>query len=157
MAELNTLRVRAKDGAAAVAAATGRSIASVKSAANRYRISLRPTSERRGKVLGEPRDGYRTEQQHIRDGILSGDVDPIRLEAHLQHIADDMRGVRQQLCPACTARPIEKATGLCTTCHTRALTEAYRHAAGEKAAERELVNERQRRSRRKRPQLKERN
>jgi formate dehydrogenase maturation protein FdhE len=150
--ELQALRALATYGATHIARTLDRTIASVKAAAHRYRISLRPTTEHRGKLLDEPRASSlnATGQRHIRVAILAGDINPHRLQAHLDHEAATLRGERHDLCPACTARPIERRTGLCTVCHTRALTEAYRHATTERTAERELVTERQRRHRNKR-------
>lgn len=148
--ELTTLRKHAHEGAERLALLLARSIHSVKSAARRHRISLRPRTERRGKVLGEPRNTSLTATGHadIRAALLHHDIDPTRLAHHLTHATATARGERLDLCPACVARPIETPTGLCRVCHTHALTDAYRHATAEKTAERELVTERQRRHRR---------
>ena len=84
----------------------------------------------------------------LRTGILDADVDPARLEYHLQHEAATRRGELINPCPACGARPIEmKATGLCRACHYNATTEAYRHLTAEQQAEREFASARQQRHR----------
>lgn len=144
--EIQTLRQHAKEGVHVIALLTGRSTRSVQRAAERHRISLRRSGEQRGKALGEPRVGsWRTEGLgHVRADVLSGEVSDVNVDAHLQIVAAGRRGVPQQLCPACSARPVQRPrTGLCTPCHLRALAEAHRHAKAEKEARREWWKEKQ--------------
>jgi len=147
LAEIRTLTEHAHQGAHVIAQITGRSLASVKAAAHRHRISLRRRHERRGKVLGEPRTAT-GDLLPGRVAVLDRDLDGRRLDYHLEQAAARRRGERRPTCPACGTRAIEMpSTGLCRTCHRHAAIEAYRHAHAEQAAEREAVSERQRRHR----------
>lgn len=142
--ELEELRRLAPLGAAAAAAALGRSVASVKRAAQRHRISLRRKGERRGLVLGQPR-GMRTEGEiaRLRRAVLAGELDPGEVEARGRAV---LLGL--ELCPACAARPAEvSSTGLCRPCHLRALAHGAAHVRAEVQARRAWDAERQRKHR----------
>lgn len=150
VSELQLLQRNAHLGANVVALLTGRTVQAVIHAAKRHRVSLRRSGERRGKVLGEPRRGSwpREGLRRLRDEVIDGTTDPVLVESHLLLVASHRSGQPQQLCPACSARPVQRQrTGLCNTCHLRALAEAHRHAKAEGDAQRELWNERQRKHR----------
>lgn len=147
LAELRTLTDNAHRGAHVVAQLTGRTLASVRSAAHRHRISLRPRHERRGKILAEPRTAT-ADLTPARAAVLTREIEPQRYAYHLEQAAARRRGEHRPTCPACGTRTIEMpSTGLCRTCHRYAAIEAYRHAHTEQLAEREAVSERQRRHR----------
>lgn len=153
--EIARLKDNANLGSAALAMLLGRSERSVVSAASRLRISLRPKGERRGHILGQPRqqswntsnDGITTERLNlIRDDVLAGDTDMAALEARAREIALGDR--ERPVCPACVSRPQErKSTGLCETCHLRALAQAHRDDQSRRDAQRELWRARQEASR----------
>lgn len=154
--EIETLRNNANLGVEALALLLGRSVKSVKSAACRMRISLRPQGERRGLLLGQPRDTAWRQQiragqtperlAQIREDVLAGDSRMSDLERRALEIA---MGDRQRpVCPACGARPQErKTTGLCEVCHLRALAQAHREDQARRDAQRELWRARQEASR----------
>ena len=135
--EVKTLRASAHLGARELAAHLGRTVGSVQGAARRFRISLRRRDERRGIVLGQPRNvSLRREMR--QDLLVHGDL----IAKRLQIDAD------AQLCPACAARPIRvRLTGLCRPCHLLRLAELQREARAEHKAQRRLWAERQRRHR----------
>lgn len=161
--EITLLKDNAHLGADAVALMLGRSVKSVKSAANRLRISLRPAGSKRGLILGQPRDVSWVDQgagiantrlNAIRDDVLAGVSDMAALEARAREIAlgDNERPV----CPACGARPQErKSTGLCEVCHLRALAQAHRDDEAKRDAQRELWRARQEASRTRRSKQQE--
>lgn len=156
--EVVFLRQNAHLGVGALAGLLGRSVRSVKQAAYRHRISLRPPGERRGTVLGQPRGtsfldaraaGARVQRLRVlREAALAGIVDPVALERRVRLLVDGA-----PLCPGCAMDPIEvETTGLCRACHLDALAEAHRAEMRVHAAQRALWVERQRkvRSRRER-------
>ena len=148
--ELATMKAHAKEGAEVIAGLTGRTVSSVKAAAIRHRVSLRKRRERRGKVMGESRKGSLTADGlgHIRADVLTGSLSGQRLTDHLGAVAAEMRGERVALCPQCAKNPIERQdTGLCRTCHNRAVLEAYQRADTERNAIREVATARQQRHR----------
>jgi hypothetical protein len=129
--ELRRLRELASLGAAAAAAQLGRSVASVKGAAKRHRISLRRHGSRRGSVLGQPRGV--SLRRAIRDDLVSGTVDA---ELIARRMAADRDA---ELCPCCGWRPIRvKTTGLCTCCHRDILIERHRECIDELLARRQI-------------------
>jgi hypothetical protein len=133
--ELATVRAQAHLGAARVADLLDRSVASVRSAAYRQRISLRRKGSRRGSVMGQPR-GVSLPAE-LRRGLLRTRV----AEAVAARVALDEEAA---LCPACAARPIRVAsTGLCRVCHLRRLAEAHREQLAEVEARRALWSARQ--------------
>lgn len=145
-AELAELRQNAHLGAVAVAAILGRPVWSVRKAAQRHRVSLRPTGERRGHLLGQPRDRSWVQQvgadpgalARIREEVLAGDLDLAELEARVTR-----RPVRP-ICPACGQREQERiGTGLCEPCHARGLARAHREERDRREARRELWRARQ--------------
>jgi len=148
--ELQTLRANAAQGAAGVAELLDRSIASVKRQAQQQRISLRLDGERRGLLIGQPRAiSFRSganklaQLVELRRAALAGEVDLQMIERRVRLIAHGA-----PLCPACTARPIEKAsTGLCTDCHLDGLTDQHRLASRTVLRQRELDLQRQNKAR----------
>jgi len=148
VAEVQLLRKEAHLGARAVALLLGRSVWSVRKAAHRYRVSLRPRGERRGHILGQPRSGAWTTQvgadpallAAIRADVLAGVVDLAELEARVLESLTDTR----PLCPSCGRRPQERrTTGLCEPCHIRALAWAHRDEQDRREARRDLWRARQ--------------
>lgn len=148
VAEVQQLRKHAHLGAAAVAHMLGRSVWSVRKAAHRYRVSLRPRGERRGHILGQPQTGAWTDQlgadplmlATIRADALAGTVDLAQLEAR---VVESLREGRA-ICPSCGRRPQERvSTGLCEPCHVRALAWAHRDEQDRREARRELWRARQ--------------
>ena len=146
--EIQRLRNLASLGAGPVAEELGRSIQSVRAAANRHRISLRPEGERRGTVLGQPRGvslkAARTAEaslqaiEDVRAAIANGLVDPGDLERAVRRRRRLLLG--EPLCPGCGRNPIERETGLCDDCHWRGMADAHRlgvASAGQREYERE--------------------
>jgi hypothetical protein len=131
--EVKFLRAHAGDGARAIACALERSVVSVKKAAQRHRVSLRPSGCRTGTVLGQPRGvSLRPEVRATLavDGTLINER--LRIDA------------QAELCPSCGRRPQRvRATGLCRPCHLDRLAEAHRERQAELAAQRDLWRERQ--------------
>ncbi len=106
-----------------------RSVASVKSAAQRYRISLRKRGSRRGSVLGEARGV--TLPPEVREDLRSGTVDAALIAQRMILDRD------ADLCPYCGRRPIRvMASGLCVPCHKEILIEKHREAIDELLARR---------------------
>jgi hypothetical protein len=135
-AEIKLLRANSSLGASALAAMLGRTPASVRRAAVRYRVSLRSPGERRGLVLGQPR-GVSLKRDLRAD--LARDRRLAELVARNLSLPRDA-----DLCPACARRPITvHSTGLCGVCHMKKLAEAHRDALAEIAAQRELLAARQ--------------
>lgn len=142
--ELQVLRDNARHGVHVVALLTGRSVKSVKRAAERNRISLRRKGERRGSVLNERRPG----EDSARLRILDGTGDQGRVDHYVALEAAARRGQPADLCPSCTARPVERPrTGLCHPCHLMALADAHRHDQARAEGQRQLWTERQRKHR----------
>jgi ribosomal protein L37AE/L43A len=159
--EVAFVRDNANMGASVIGLALGRTTASVKALANRNRISLRSTGERRGTLLGQPRgvrwleqgDGGGMRLGRIRSDVLDGEVSMTDLEARVREIA---LGSSKPDCPACGARPQQReSTGLCEVCHLRALAQAHRDSEAVREAKRELWRARQESSRSKRAKASE--
>ncbi|OPZ43233.1 MAG: hypothetical protein BWY94_01927 [Actinobacteria bacterium ADurb.BinA094] len=133
--ELRTFRANAHLGARACAELLGRSVASVRCAAHRHRISLRQDGSRRGSVLGQPRGV--SLRRGLREELVSKRLDgPLAERLRLDREAE--------LCPSCAARPIAvPTTGLCHICHTHALTQAHRDEIALLEAKRALWTSRQ--------------
>ena len=151
-AEIAELRRVATLGAETAAELLGRSVASVKGAARRHRISLRPAGERRGLALGQPKGtkAYPIQRlrflRQLRADVLAGRVDVARMERRVRAIT---RG--EPLCPECARRPVEvEQTGLCEDCHLDRLAWAHAMEADRVEKDRQLLRERQRKSRAKR-------
>lgn len=128
------MRENAHLGVVAVANLLNRTPASVRSAAQRHRISLRRPGYRGGVVLGQSR------------GIS---LRKAQREALLEYgtlIAERMRIDEQaELCPSCGRRPQRvSTTGLCAVCHKQRLADAHRETVAELEAQRGLWMERQR-------------
>lgn len=147
--ELTELRKLAPLGALAAAEVLERSVSSVKNQARRQRISLRRDGERRGRVLGQPRDVRMADAAHedalarLRDDVLNGRIDADRVARRTQLIATGA-----PLCPSCAIRPVEVlATGTCSDCHMKALAAAHAMEADTLATQRLLDRERQRKHR----------
>lgn len=146
--EVTILRENARLGLPAVSTLLGRSEQSVQSAAKRYRISLRRSGERRGKILGQPQTGRWTEQPgdssrlaQIRVDVLDGTVSMAELE---QRIREHVYGPARPICPACGQREQEKpTTGLCEPCHLRLLAQMHRDEMDRREARRDLWQARQ--------------
>jgi hypothetical protein len=129
-AELTLLRERAHDGAAAVADLLGRSVVSVKKAAQRHRVSLRRPGVTCGLVLNQPRDVKLSGE--FRDAIAKGRIGP-------NAIAERMELAKTaEICPACGKRPVTMtSTGWCRPCHLSHLADAQRELLYELEAQRE--------------------
>jgi hypothetical protein len=138
--ELEDLRRLAHLGAEECARRLGRSTASVRRAAQRHRISLRPPGERGGRLLGQPR-GLRLARAQ-REALLAARRHDRLVAAHLALA----RG-GGALCPACGRRPVSTGHGLCLACHERALADAAAEAAVAAEELRRRWREHQRRSR----------
>lgn len=135
--ELTKLRESAGLGASELATMLGRSVQSVRSAAQRNRISLRRSGSRRGLVTGQLRGGHIDPQ--VREAIVSGRLaaDALLSRMELQHTGD--------VCPCCGRHPVQvRSTGWCRVCHLRAQAEASRELLEELEAQRETWRERQR-------------
>lgn len=149
--EVARLRELAHLGAAGAAAELGRSVHAVKAMAKRKRISLRRPGERSGLALGQPAGqswARRTDPAlaALREAILAGDADVDDLEDIARRPLRLAQGA--PLCPGCLARPQEvRRTGLCRPCHLRHLAQAHREHQEDRAAQRELWRERQRKHR----------
>lgn len=150
--DVDFMRRNADSGALWIALQLGRSVASVKGAANRYRISLRRKGEARGHLLGQPRDESWSELRHvglnnpdkIRKAVIDGELNLEDVEATLRAIAD---GTTQRICPACSVRNADRPTGWCTPCYTRELARAHQDATDRIEARRALDAARQGKSR----------
>lgn len=151
-ADVDFMRRNAEEGALWIALQLGRTVASVRMAANRNRISLRRKGEARGLVLGQPRsESWRSLRERgvsnparIRKAIIDGEMSLDEVEANLRAIAEG-RVVRT--CPACGVRDADRPTGWCTPCYTRELARAHRDATDRIEARRELDAARQAKSR----------
>lgn len=133
--ELAELRRLAPLGAEECARRLGRSVHSVKCAARRHGISLRPPGEPRGRLLGQRR-GQRLEPEQ-RAALLR--VRPEVLEAWRE-----LRAGRGLLCPGCGYRPASRPDGLCSVCHERALADAAMEELARAEEERRRWRARQR-------------
>lgn len=136
--ELALLRQLATGGAEVAAAILGRSVASVKTIAYRYDISLRASGERRGARRG-------TESPNAA-GVAGGRVGALARAVRdgsieLEFLEELVHaGVMAPLCPTCGMRPQDptRRTGLCTVCHIDRLTDAHNLAMQTAAARRRL-------------------
>jgi len=132
--EIKVLRENAQLGASELARRLGRSRRSVRSAAERVGISLRPPGVRTGTLMGQPHG--MSLRRDMREALLAC---PHLLEERARMDRD------AELCPSCARRTINvPATGLCRPCHMRHLADAHREALAELHAGRELWAERQR-------------
>jgi len=130
------MREHAHEGAAAVADLLGRSVKSVRRAAERQRISLRTRGVRCGLVLGQPKGVSLPAALH--DDMASGRVSPEAIAERIRLLADG------QLCPCCGKRPVQvRSTGWCRVCHLERLTEAHKSLKDEADAQREHAKARQ--------------
>lgn len=130
---------------ASLARTLGRSISSVRAAANRHRISLRQPGSTSGLLLGQPRGvslrdtrtlGHTvTQLQAMRTAALNGDVDLEQLEQRLADQRALARGATP--CPRCTIRPQRRDHGICDVCHIKQLAKAHADLAHIDAAERD--------------------
>lgn len=148
VAEIAKLRESAHLGIEALEHILERPRWSIKKAAQRHRISLRPRGERRGHILGQPTRGSWTDQAgadrillaQIRQEALDGDLDMAKLEARIMEAITS----RKPICPSCGKRPQERgSTGLCEPCHSRLLAWAHRDERDRREAKRELWRARQ--------------
>ena len=135
--ELAILRTHAHLGAACVADLLGRSVSSVKNAAYRNRISLRPRGCRRGLILGQPRGV--SLRREVRESLVRDRRDEL-LERRAKVDAD------AALCPCCAKRPARHSrTGYCTPCAIEHQTAAYEELTASDAAMQKAWAARQRR------------
>ncbi len=116
-------------GAAELARLLGRSVHSVKMAAYRHRITLRPPGERGGHVLGQARKAC------------------MPIEERAQAIADPVFVSRAaaardgSVCPDCGRRPVEvTSTGFCGVCTARFIDRLAIDRGYEPATAREVVD-----------------
>lgn len=141
--ELDALRRVAPLGARAAAEILGRSIASVKLAAHRHRISLRTTGTRAGVLLGQPRgtswaDARRSAEftrllERVRADLADGKIQLRDLDRALAAL-----DAGAELCPSCGRNPIDQPDGICTGCHRRRLADAHQAAIDAHAGQQEL-------------------
>ena len=123
------MRDNARLGAAGVARILGRSGRSVRCAASRHRVSLRPPGSRRGCVLGQPFGAI------LDPAVRAELLDSKRAEL----IAARMLEPEDELCPFCARRPIRVAsTGMCKVCHLKRLASKHREVQEEEEAQRDL-------------------
>lgn len=135
--EIRYIRGHAAEGADKIAEALGRSVASVRSLAQRQRISLRRKGSRGGRVLGQPAGV--SLRRGLREDLVSGRV---KASVLAQRVALDHEA---ELCPCCALRPIRvSSSGLCGVCHTTRLAQAHEEALSELEARRDLWTARQR-------------
>lgn len=130
------MRANSELGALELAAIMGRSVSSVKAAANRHRISLRRRGVRRGLILGQPRSC--SLDARIREDVVSGKVsaDVICRRMEIERDA--------ATCPDCGRRPATVSrTGLCLICHNKRLAEAHLDVLEEIDSRRALWSSRQ--------------
>jgi hypothetical protein len=112
--ELALLRGRGDLGAAELACLLDRSVASVRSAAQRSRISLRRPGDCRGRVLGECE---RRVSPGTRAAIAAAPALVMRRGALYREAA---------LCPDCGRRRIQiPESGLCEPCHVELLERSF--------------------------------
>lgn len=146
-AEIGVLRAQGRQGAGHLSRLLGRSETAVRDQARRLRISLRREGERRGLVLGQPRGESwttRRDLERIREAMLGRKIDPRQVEDTLARLA---AGDVIPLCPLCAARPVEHRSGVCRVCHLTALAQAHRDAEAVNAAQQDLWQARQAKSR----------
>lgn len=121
--EIDYLRVHASEGAGRISQDLGLTVAQVRKAAHRHRISLRTAGRRCGLILGQPRDlSLVNEMPAARDLVVSGRIKSSVIDARIQ--LESAPGV-VELCPHCSQRPVTNSrSGLCRVCHRRALIQA---------------------------------
>ena len=126
--DLLILRDNAALGAARLAVLLDRSEGSVRQAAYRYRVSLRPFGCRRGRVLGQP-PGI-----SLRSDLREALVDSAeRAELVARRLKADREA---ELCPECARRPQRvPSSGLCVPCHLNRLEALIRETAAEDEAQ----------------------
>jgi hypothetical protein len=129
--EVAWLRANGSMGREAVAESLGRSIASVRDAAARHRVSLRRPGCNCGLILGQPRGV--SLRADLRDDLASGRIDPELLARRMR--TDEALA----LCPSCGRRLARVvATGKCRKCTVDALIEAHLEALEEIDCEKAL-------------------
>lgn len=139
--EVATLRTQAHLGADQLATILNRTTWSVRRAAFRLRISLRPTGERRGSVLGETKPGHIPIA--IRRRYLDQPALATKTEAEIRQAATDPL----PLCPLCARYPVRHPLPVCRACHLDGLVAAHRERQSIEDAQRRLDAIRQARSR----------
>ena len=134
--DIALLRANGHLGAQECASIIGVSVAAVKAAAVRHRVSLRMKGSRRGIVMGQPRGvSLRGEVHDLLVGKRRDEVIAQRMK-----LSDE-----EDLCPCCVVRPVRvRSTGFCLTCHLRRLAELHDEAASDAEALRRLDAARQR-------------
>jgi len=134
--DIALLRANAHLGAEELARLLGTTPCAVRNLAHRQRISLRRRGERRGILLGQPRDLSLAE---LVGGKLAADRKTAALVLERSELT-----AAGELCPECCARPVRvRKTGLCLPCHKRRLADAHRELLAEAEAGRELWQARQ--------------
>jgi hypothetical protein len=115
--DLYVLRHFGHLGAAALAVKLGRTEAAIRSAANRYRASLRRRGETRGRLFGIPAGADSPLIRRIRADVLAGLADMTVIERRVVLSASGA-----PLCPSCAMRHVEvERSGLCEDCHMTGL------------------------------------
>lgn len=134
--DIALLRANAPLGAVELARLLETTPRAVRNLAHRQRISLRRRGERRGILLGQPRELRLSELVGER---LAADRKTAALVLERSELT-----AADQLCPECCARPVRvRKTGLCLPCHKRRLADAHRELLAETEAGRELWQARQ--------------
>lgn len=151
-ADIDFMRRNNSQGALWIALQLGRTVRSVKAAANRNRISLRRSGERRGLLLGQRRDESLADlrqvglndPQAIRDAVVDGRLDLADVERQIQALT---AGDVPPICPACGVRNVDRAVGWCSPCYARQLAAAHRDQVDRLEAQRDLDAARQAKAR----------
>ena len=134
--DIALLRANAHLGAAELAGLLETTPRAVRNLASRHGISLRRRGERRGILLGQPRELRLAE-------LVGEDLAADRKAAAL--VLERCRLTEAaELCPECGRRPVRvRKAGLCLPCHRRRLADAHRELLAEAEAGRELWQARQ--------------
>lgn len=154
--ELQELRRVAPLGALTAADILGRSIKSVRRAAERHGISLRQSGSNAGRLLGQPNGSSyadaRAAAEHalimkaLRDDVAAGRISLTDLDRALAALESGA-----PLCPSCGRNPADRPReGICTGCHNRRLAAAHNAARDAHDGQQDLWRTRQTKSRRSR-------
>lgn len=139
--EVTTLRTHAHLGATHLAHLLNRTPWSVRRAAHRLRISLRPTGERRGRILGETHPGQLP--RPVRATYLANPDLATQVHAELHQALTNPA----PLCPLCARWEVRPGHETCRVCELDALSNAHMKRMAEERAQRRVDALRQQRSR----------
>lgn len=139
--EITTLRNNAHHGATHIANLLNRTPWSVRRAAHRLRISLRPPGEHRGRILGETHPGQLP--RPVRATYLANPDLATTVHAELHQALTNP----PPLCPLCARWEVRPGHETCRVCELDALTAAHHRKMAEERAQRRVDALRQQRSR----------